>query len=344
MSTTRTGADLDGMVQFSLRFEEAARSVEALTNVIGSGVNELDRLWHGPDSAEFKHQWYNRHRPAMGNAAVGLSSTAELIERNRLAQQITSAADLGPGAGPGLGLGAGLPGSAGNPIWDFLLGDIANLWNGGVGDGFPVGQLGAGMLRVLRTGLWLNSGMNMARFPTFNTGLVGQGLANGLGRLPMLSRFGTWLASPGATTAFRGLGVAGGIYGTTTGLINVIDQGWPWDAFEAEGAGYVADVASTAFSASTTAFMLAPNPLTAGLVIGTGLVWGGAELVDHWDEITEWTSDAWDAGSDWVGDTASDLWDAGSDYVGDTVSDAWDAGTGFVSDVGGFVGGVSDWF
>ena len=32
---------------------------------------------------------------------------------------------------------------------------------------------------------------------------------------------------------------------------------------------------------------LAPNPVTAGLVIGTGLVWGGAELVDHWDDDWE---------------------------------------------------------
>lgn len=42
--------------------------------------------------------------------------------------------------------------------------------------------------------------------------------------------------------------------------VALVDQGNPVDAYRREGAAYVADVAGTAFSASTTAFLVAPNP------------------------------------------------------------------------------------
>ncbi len=101
--------------------------------------------------------------------------------------------------------------------------------------------------------------------------------------------------------AMRALGVAGGVYNTATGLVNLYEQGNPVEAFKRDGAGYVADVAETAFSASTTAFLIAPNPVTAGLAVGTGLVWAGAEVVDHWDDITETASD--------LKDKAGEVWD-----------------------------------
>ncbi len=108
--------------------------------------------------------------------------------------------------------------------------------------------------------------------------------------------------------AMRTLGVVGGVANTAIGVHDLVQQGNPVEAFKREGAGYVADVAETAFSASTTAFLVAPNPITAGLAVGTGLVWAGAEVVDHWDEISDTASDAWDGATD----VASD--------VGDTVS------------------------
>ena len=127
------------------------------------------------------------------------------------------------------------------------------------------------------------------------------------------------------------LGVATGF-----GLYDLYQQGNPIDAFRENGAGYVADVAGTAFSASTTAFLIAPNPVTGALVIGTGVVWAGAEIVDHWDDIAAWSSDAWDAGTGFVGDA----WDVGTGAVGD----AWDAGTDFIGGIGSgakdFVGGI----
>lgn len=122
--------------------------------------------------------------------------------------------------------------------------------------------------------------------------------------------------------AMRTLGVVGGVVNTGMGVYDLVQQGNPVEAFKRDGAGYVADVAETAFSASTTAFLVAPNPVTAGLAVGTGLVWAGAEVVDHWDEISE---------------TASDV----KDEISETASDAWDGAGEVASDVGGTVKG---WF
>ncbi|WP_405561092.1 hypothetical protein [Streptomyces sp. NBC_01180] len=60
---------------------------------------------------------------------------------------------------------------------------------------------------------------------------------------------------------------------------NVIAQGNPVAAFKREGAGYVADVAEAGFNASMTAAMIAPNPVTIGLAVGFGVVYGGAKIV-----------------------------------------------------------------
>ena len=218
-------------------------------------------------------------------------------------------------------------------IADFFLGDVGNFWTGGDDDGVPVGQLGAAALRAFRMRAWFRDGT----LPVFNTGFVGDRIARLLGRFPALAPAGSWLSSPAATSVFRRVGVAGGLFGTATGLVDLYQQGNPIDAFQAEGAGYVADVAGTAFSASSTAFFIAPNPVTGALVIGTGVVYVGAEIVDHWDDITEWTDNAWDATTEW----ASTTWDNGTQALTDAVvsnvmaiDEAWDAGTEFVADVG----------
>ena len=352
MSGTLHGADLDGLDQLGEHFARASQSIRTLTDVIGTGVGEADRFWHGPDAAGFKQQWFTSHRAAMVAAAVSLSDAADDIRRNRMEQAVTSSVDTvgvgGPNGVANTGLGGAVTAAlGGGPLVDFLLGDIANFWNGGADDGFPVGQLGAALIRVGRTASWLRGGP----FPTFNTGLVGRGTAAALSRVPALAPYGAWLGSPAATTFFTRVGVAGGLVGTGFGAYNLYQQGNPIDAFQENPAGYTADVASTAFSASSTLFFIAPSPFTAGLVIGTGLVWAGAEVIEHWDDITEWTSDTWNATTDWVGDRASDF----VDYHVDAVSDAWDAGADLVSGgvdlagdvvggVGDFIGGIDDWF
>lgn len=234
----------------------------------------------------------------------------------------------------------GLPedqGPPGLPEWlaPFLFGDVANFWGGGE-QGFPYGALGAGGLRVFRTQKWMRavarlgaSSDEAARlFPTFNTGLVGRGLTAVGSRVPVTSvaNGARWLQTAGATRFFTRVGIVGGVVGTGLGAYDLIQQGNPIDAFEREGAGYVADVAQTAFSASSTAFFVAPNPVTGALVIGTGVVWAGAEVVDHWDDIVEFGGDAVDAGEELVSD------------IGDGVSDVVDAGGDALDGIGDFTG------
>lgn len=216
-------------------------------------------------------------------------------------------------------------------MWGFLTGDVAQVWNGG-GE-FPVGQAAAGLTRVSRVVGWL-LGPAESAIPVFSNGGLGNLLSAGLGRFPATAGAGRWLASPGAVPTFKWLGVAGSATSTAVGAYNLWQQGNPVDAFEREGAGYVADVAGTAFSASTTAFLLAPNPVTGGLVVATGVVWAGAEVVDHWDEISDWTSDRFDAAAG----AAGAAWDAGSDVVSSGWDVAGDAVSGFTGAIGGIFG------
>jgi uncharacterized protein YukE len=332
------GADLDELALLAARIDRSAFQLTAVTNAATSGVTALNRMWEGPDSAQFKQAWLNTHRPHLTRAVQELQDAAATIERNRQAQEATSAAD-GVGTGPLLSIAPGAidvggPQSAaqffGDDLVDFLFGDIGNFWGGGE-DGFPVGGGAAALLKFPR--IWSHA-FGDGPLPVFNTGRVGDTLARLLARSPgYLGTVGDWLQTRGATITFKWLGVGGGVVSTGLGLYDLYQQGNPIDAFQENGAGYVADVAGTAFSASTTAFLLAPNPVTGALAIGTGAVWLGAEVVDNWDDITEWTSDAWDAGSDFVGDVG--------DAAGDAISDAWDAGSDFV---GGAVGAIGDWF
>jgi hypothetical protein len=153
--------------------------------------------------------------------------------------------------------------------------------------------------------------------------------------IPRLEGAGSWLGNVSkATPVFRRLGIAGGVYSTVTDGYNLIQQGNPVDAFQRDGAGYVADIGRTAFSASTTAFLIAPNPVTGGAVIVSGGIWLGAEAWDHREAIGHAVS----TGADWAWDhsVAGQVWnhredignalDSGVDMVGDGLSDVADTG------------------
>lgn len=103
--------------------------------------------------------------------------------------------------------------------------------------------------------------------------------------------------------ALRGVGIVGSVAATGFSTANVIAQGNPVAAFKREGAAYVADVAEAGFNASMTAAMIAPNPVTIGLAVGFGVVYGGAKIVQHWGDIKKGAGKA----ADWVGDKASKM-------------------------------------
>ena len=202
-------------------------------------------------------------------------------------------------------------------LLDYLLGDLLSLWNGGPDrEHLPLGKIGAALSKLFRIGSYWPSGFDPRTFPTWNTGAMAGWTARQLGRFEATAAAGTWLSTPAkATPWFRGAGIAGGVVSPGVGAYDLIQQGNPIDAYRARGAGYVADVASTAFSASTTAFLIAPNPVTGALAIGTGVVWVGAEVVDHWDEIV----DVADTVTGAVGDTIDGAVDSVRETTGEMI-------------------------
>ncbi|RHA43948.1 hypothetical protein [Cellulomonas rhizosphaerae] len=123
-----------------------------------------------------------------------------------------------------------------------------------------------------------------------------------------------------ASTAgvLRVAGVAGSAFATVDSAVGLWNNREENAELWAEGgtqgkAHVVGEYAETAFNASMTAALIAPNPTTLGLVAVTGLVWAGAEVVEHWDDITK----AADEAVDWVGDRADDA----ADWAGDRIDD-----------------------
>jgi hypothetical protein len=117
----------------------------------------------------------------------------------------------------------------------------------------------------------------------------------------------------------RILGVAGSAFATVdsaVGLANNWDQiDDNWSSGAHGKAKVIGDFAEVGFNASLTAAMIAPSPITWGAVAVTGVIYGGARLVEHWDDVTNAVSDA----ADWTGDKISDAADAVGDTIGDGV-------------------------
>ena len=111
----------------------------------------------------------------------------------------------------------------------------------------------------------------------------------------------------------------GGLVGGGIGTYRLIQEGNPIDAYEKRGAGYVADVAGTAFSYSSAAFFAFPNPYTGGAMVVTGAVWLGAEAWDAREDIADAVGSAVDSVSGVVGSAVEgmgDALDSATDFIG----------------------------
>lgn len=122
----------------------------------------------------------------------------------------------------------------------------------------------------------------------------------------------------------RILGIAGSAFATVDSGVGLYsswrsgEMSHDWNDGGTQGrAKVIGDVAEVAFNGSLTAAMIAPSPVTWGAVAVTGVVYGGARLVEHWDDVTDAAGEA----VDWAGDRLGDAADA----VGDTISDGFDA-------------------
>jgi hypothetical protein len=184
---------------------------------------------------------------------------------------------------------AALHGVSVNRVIDFVAGsdDLAKVFGGLTHSGLRVAR--AGNANLIRVG---KGAYNLAR--------LGDGVTAGTRAASLLEGLSVASRTAGA---MRGLGVAASAASTVYSAANVISQGNPVKAFKRNGAGYVADVAEVGFNASLTATMIAPNPVTFGLLVGTGVIYGGAKIVQHWGDISKGASKA----ADWTANTASDL-------------------------------------
>jgi hypothetical protein len=217
-----------------------------------------------------------------------------------------------------------------------LARDVARWWTGGA-DATPFGRFLFGVGRSARLAGWLVSGRGPVAAMLVHERL-GAAAAEALRRVPAAARAGAWVQTPPAAALSRGLGVFGGAVSTAAGAHRLWEQGDPVDAFRREGAGYVADVASTAFHASSTAFLLAPNPVTAGpddrhrCGVGSGPRRG----TSGGDDMSGWIGErivVLDAGWDAARERAGALWDTGLSLaggaddavgvVGGALADAW---------------------
>jgi hypothetical protein len=104
-----------------------------------------------------------------------------------------------------------------------------------------------------------------------------------------------------AAGVLRGAGVVGGVAATAYGIANLTT--YNSDMIKADPAKFASDLTGTAFSASMTALTVAPNPVTLGLAVGTGVAYGAALIWDNHEAIGKGIEEA----GDWIGDKASDV-------------------------------------
>lgn len=93
----------------------------------------------------------------------------------------------------------------------------------------------------------------------------------------------------------------GNIAATGYGIANLAT--YDAEMIKAQLSKFATDLSGTAFNASLTALTVAPNPVTAGLALGTGIVYAGCLIWDNHEAIGKGLEKA----GDWVGDKAEDL-------------------------------------
>lgn len=173
--------------------------------------------------------------------------------------------------------------------------------SGGGGDGLSIGDL----IGTAWDGLsWTSS---ISSFIEANWGI------GGLGSRPVLGKV---------------LAAVSGI-GAVQGVLDLVEQGNPIEAYQDRGAEYVADWFETAFNTSSFVTAVVPNPFTGAAVVATGIGWA---VADNWNSIP--FHDNIEDAAEWTGDRIGDGWDLGTAVA----EGYWEAGTetmGAVLDTGG---------
>ncbi|WP_028046084.1 hypothetical protein [Cellulomonas sp. URHE0023] len=145
-----------------------------------------------------------------------------------------------------------------------------------------------------------------------------QAFGRGAGNLLTMANTSGVRTMAASAGALRVAGVAGSAFATVDSGIglynNFSENNERWAEGGTKGKAHVVgEYAEFAFNASMTAALIAPNPVTLGLVVISGTVWVGAKVVEHWDDI----EDAAGVAADWAADRAEDA----DKWVGDRVDD-----------------------
>ncbi|MEU2185040.1 hypothetical protein [Streptomyces thermolilacinus] len=99
----------------------------------------------------------------------------------------------------------------------------------------------------------------------------------------------------------RGAGVVGSAAATLYGAANLAT--YNTDMIKENPSKFATDLSGTVFNGSLTALAVAPSPVTVGVAVGTGLVYGGCLLWENREAI----GDGLEKAGEWVGDKAEDL-------------------------------------
>jgi hypothetical protein len=301
------------------RLRGASAELAASRGAISSAVAVA--WWSGGRADAFRSDWHGSLSPRLLRASEILEIAAAEAIRQRAQQLHTS--DTGASFGPGSGFSAGQLGGGDGPgdawwqdptVRELRRAVFASARSYSVGKWVVAG-------RSAKTALEVSAHLKNA--PLWNN----SGAANRL--VKYAPRLRPIVSSPLARGASRFGGAALSGYATVRGVQNLIEQGDPVDAFRADPGSYASDVAGTVFNASSTAFFIAPNPVTGTILVVSGVVYLGTEIWDHWDEISDFAGDAWDLAGDFHNAHMRAL-----DAVGDVVGDvAGDVASGFADAV-----------
>lgn len=156
----------------------------------------------------------------------------------------------------------------------------------------------------------------------FRAGASQYTLMRGYGGAGRVTSFTSAMGTAGRTAGLlRGAGVAGSAFGTAAGVADLVSRGNPVEAFQNDPSGYSVAVTGTAFNASMTAALIAPNPVTVGAAVVTGVAYAGTLVWDNWDTLTDWQTyedigSAIGDGAEAVGDAIGDGVEAVGDFLG----------------------------
>ncbi|KUF17134.1 hypothetical protein [Streptomyces silvensis] len=116
-----------------------------------------------------------------------------------------------------------------------------------------------------------------------------------------VARGGGFAQAGRAAGWIRGAGVVGGGAATAYGIANLAT--YDGAKIRADPSKFASDLSGTAFSGSMTALTVAPNPVTLGVALGAGAVYGGALIWDNHEALGKGIGEA----KDWVGDRVEGL-------------------------------------